>query len=120
QAGLALFLAVVGLYGLVNATTSQRTREIGIRLAMGATGANILLLILRQGTLLTIGGLTLGLLSALAMGHWLRHLLYDISSGDALTYLAAILVLGVTTLVACWIPARRAAKTNPMEALRYE
>lgn len=120
QGGLALFLAVVGLYGLVAATTAQRTQEIGVRLALGACPGQILLLVLRQGSLPILIGLGLGSVAALALGRSLEHLLYNISSADAITYIATAAVLAVTASLACLIPACKAARVDPMEALRYE
>jgi predicted permease len=120
QAGLALFLAVVGLYGLVAASTTQRTREFGVRLALGANPGRILLLVLRQGSLAIIIGLGLGSLAALALGYSLGHLLYHINSTDPITYIITAAVLTVTGLLACAIPAWRASRIDPMKALRYE
>jgi putative ABC transport system permease protein len=120
QGALAMFLAVVGLYGLITTSTAQRTQEIGIRLALGACPHTILLMVLRQGALLTAVGLGFGLFSALIIGYWLRHLLYNISSADIVSYLVTSAVLSITTLIACAIPAYRATKIDPMEALRCE
>ena len=120
QGGLALFLAVVGLYGLVAATTAQRTQEIGVRLALGACPSRILVLVLRQGSIPILIGLGLGSVTALILSRSLKHLLYNISSADAITYITAAAILTTTALLACLIPACKAARVDPMEALRYE
>lgn len=118
--GLALFLAVIGLYGVRAYDVARHTRQIGIRMALGATRRNVLLISLREGILLSCLGLGLGLPLALCAGYLLRSLLVDVSNTDLATFITVSICLIITTMVACWIPARRAAKINPMEALRYE
>jgi putative ABC transport system permease protein len=119
-AGLALLLAAVGLYGVLAYAVSQRQREIGIRMALGAQKQNVLSLIIRQGMKLAVIGILIGLACALALTQVLRNLLYDIKPTDPLTFAAASLLLAGVALLACWLPARKAANLNPMEALRYE
>jgi putative ABC transport system permease protein len=119
-AGLALALAAIGIYGVMSYTVSQRTREIGIRLAMGAQIRDVLKLVIGQGAKLIGVGLAVGLLLSLAASRLITGLLYRVSAFDALIYLIALLALGVIALLACWIPARRAAKVDPMIALRME
>jgi len=119
-AGLALTLAVVGIYGVLAYSVSQRHREIGVRMALGAQTADILGLVLRQGLLLIAGGMVVGLLSALAVSRFLTSLLFGVSATDLLTYVAVSVLLGGVALVACYLPARRAARVDPMAALRYE
>jgi predicted permease len=118
--GLALVLASVGMYGVKSFTTAQRTREIGIRMAIGATARSVLLLILREGLILTAVGLGCGMLLAGAAGHLLSSLLYGVSPLDPWVFGLAPVFLTGTALLACYLPARRAAKIDPMEALRYE
>jgi predicted permease len=117
---LGLLLAVVGTYGVVSFGAAQRTHEIGVRMALGAARADILKLISRQGLVLVGGGLLGGLLAALGLTRAMRKLLMGVSPSDPLTYLAVVILLAVVSLVACWIPARRATRVDPMVALRYE
>lgn len=118
--GLALFLAVIGLYAVRAYDVARRTRQIGIRIALGATRGNVLRASLREGMILTCLGLGLGLPLALGVGCLLSSLLVGVSGTDLVTFVAVAVFLAVTTMVACWIPAQRAARINPMEALRYE
>jgi predicted permease len=117
---LALFLSIIGLYGVRAYDVARRTRQIGIRIALGATREKVLLMSLREGMILTCLGLGLGLPLALGVGCLLSSLLVGVSGTDPVTLIAAAAFLAVTMLVACWIPAQRAARINPMEALRYE
>jgi predicted permease len=117
---LAIVLATVGLYAALAQDVSRRTREIGIRLALGADRRDVLRLILRQGMKLTAIGAAFGLAASLGLTQVLRNLLYGVSPSDPLTFVAVCLLLCAVALLACWLPARRAAKVDPMEALRYE
>ncbi|HEV2289556.1 MAG TPA: ABC transporter permease [Candidatus Acidoferrales bacterium] len=117
---LGLTLAVVGVYGVISYSASQRTHEIGIRMALGAQRAAILKMILRQGLVIVAAGLLLGCAAAFVAARLIANLLVGVSPGDPLTYSAVILVLTLAALAACYIPARRAMKTDPMVALRYE
>ena len=119
-AGLALVLALVGLYGVLAYTTAQRTREIGLRIALGAQRYQVLSLILGCGMRLVVSGVCLGLLLAFMLTRVLRSLLYDVNPTDPRIFGLAGLLMCCTALVACLIPARRAASVNPMAALRYE
>jgi predicted permease len=119
-AAVALFLAVVGVYGVKAFVVARRTREIGIRVALGATTRQVLWMVLRDGVKLTAVGLTAGLLLSLAIGRLIGSKLYEVSGSDPLTFLTASVVLAAAALVACYVPARRAAKVHPMEALRCE
>jgi predicted permease len=116
----ALLLAAIGLYGLMAHAVSQRTREIGIRMALGAQGAHVLRLVLKQGLLLVGLGLALGLAAALWLTRLIRTFLYGIGATDPLTFIVISLLLALVALLACWIPGRRATKVDPMVALRYE
>lgn len=117
---VALALAAIGIYGILSGSVTERTREIGVRSALGATRGNVLALILRQGMTMTAFGLVLGLCMALVAARALTAMLFGISWLDGLTYLAATLLLIAVSLVACLIPARRAAAIDPMNALRNE
>jgi putative ABC transport system permease protein len=117
---LALALATVGLYGLVSYSVSNRTREIGIRIAIGATMANVVGLVLRQGLALALIGVVLGAAAALAITRVMSSLLYGVESHDPLTFVVGPIVLGVVSVLASWLPARRAAAMDPVRALRLE
>ncbi|MBI1194863.1 MAG: FtsX-like permease family protein [Gammaproteobacteria bacterium] len=119
-ATLALLLAACGLYGLLAYAVTQRRRELGIRMALGARRNSIIALVLGQGMKLVLAGWLLGLLAALALTRLIKTLLYGVTPGDPLTLAAASLVLLLSALLACLVPARRAARVNPMEALRTE
>jgi predicted permease len=117
---LATVLVMVGLYGLVSYTTLLRRNELGIRLALGAQRGSILWLVLRQGLRLAVVGVILGLVGALALTRFLSSLLFDLKPTDPATLIATSLLLVAVASLACWLPARRAAKIDPMEALRHE
>jgi predicted permease len=117
---LAMLLATVGIYGVVAYTTRQRTREIGIRMALGAGTGNIYRLVLRQGLQLTLAGLLVGTVLSLVATRFLKSQLYGVSESDVLTFSTVGLLLGAVAVLACHIPARRAAKTEPTQALRCE
>jgi putative ABC transport system permease protein len=119
-AGVGLLLAAIGLYGVLAYSAARRTREIGIRMAMGAQIADVMRLILGQGLVLVTVGAVIGITVAVATGRLLRAYLFGVSSTDPVTFVAVALLLGVVALFACWLPARRAAKVDPMEALRHE
>jgi putative ABC transport system permease protein len=116
----ALLLAAVGIYGVMSFVVTHRTREIGIRMALGAGRGDVLGLILRRGTILVGGGVMLGLTGALAFTRLLSSLLFGITPTDPLTFVLVCLFLGTVAFAACYLPARRASKVDPMEALRYE
>jgi ABC-type antimicrobial peptide transport system permease subunit len=119
-APVALILAGVGIYGVVAYTTALRSREIGVRLALGAQSKDVLKLIIGQGMRLALAGLLLGLGGALSLTRVMKTLLFGISATDPLTFAVIALLLMVVALVACWLPARRATKVDPMNALRSE
>jgi ABC-type antimicrobial peptide transport system permease subunit len=119
-AGLALVLAVVGLFGVLSQLVAQRTHEIGVRMALGAQEAAVLLMILREGLLLTGGGIILGIALACLLGRYLAVLLYGVRPTEPLLLAAMALVLLIAALIAMYLPARRASKVDPMVALRYE
>jgi ABC-type antimicrobial peptide transport system permease subunit len=114
---LALALASVGLYGIMAYSVNQRRREIGIRMALGAGQASVLRLILRQGMLLVISGVALGLIFSLLIGRALSKFLYGVGASDAASLAGASLVLLSVALVACYLPARRASQVDPLVAL---
>jgi len=119
-ASLALMLAAVGLYGVLSYSIGQRTREIGVRMALGATPRSVVDLVLRHGLRLAGLGLLLGLLAALGLARLLRSILYEVSPFDPVSFAAVVAVLTGIGIMACWLPARRAARIDPMEALRCE
>jgi ABC-type antimicrobial peptide transport system permease subunit len=117
---LALFLAVVGVYGVKAYTVAQRTRELGIRKALGATSGDTLWLVVREGLGLTAAGLLLGLVLAAGVARLLSGMLYEVSALDPLAFLLAPTILATSSLVATYLPARRAARVAPITALRAE
>jgi ABC-type antimicrobial peptide transport system permease subunit len=116
----ALLLAGLGIYGTISYLVSERTHEIGIRLALGAQRGTIMEMVLRQGLGLAIGGAAVGLIGALIASHLMAGLLYGVRATDPLTFVGVTLVLTVVALAACYIPARRAMRVNPLVALRHE
>jgi predicted permease len=117
---LGLLLAIVGVYGVVSYAAAQRTQELGIRMALGAEPRQILALLLAQGTRLVGAGLCLGLFGAWALTRTMSHMLVGVSPSDPVTYISVAALLSCITLLACWIPARRAMRVDPMIALRHE
>jgi ABC-type antimicrobial peptide transport system permease subunit len=119
-AALALVLAAIGIYGVLAFAVAERTGEFGVRMAIGADASRIRRQVLGDGARIAGAGLGFGVICALALGFALRSQLFGIGVVDPLSLVAVVAVLAVTALVACWLPARRAARTAPIEALRYE
>jgi putative ABC transport system permease protein len=119
-AGIALLLAGMGLYGVMAYAVSQRTHEIGVRIALGAPRRSILRMVLGQGLKLTLVGMSLGMAGSLAMARFMVSLLYGVGATDALTFILVSLMLAGATLLACWLPARRATRVDPLITLRSD
>jgi hypothetical protein len=117
---MALFLASLGIYAVKGYMVASRTRDIGIRMALGATQRNIMSMVFREGLVLTIAGLIIGLLLGLGTARLIRSMLYGVDPVDPLSIAVALALLGIASMLASYIPARRAAKIDPMNALRYE
>jgi ABC-type antimicrobial peptide transport system permease subunit len=116
--GVALILGVVGIYGVISYVVSQRTREIGVRLALGAPTSSVRSMVVRQGVALTGAGILVGLVAAAALSRVMSSLLFGVSAMDPLTYGGVALALGAVAVLASWLPARRAAGVDPAIALR--
>jgi putative ABC transport system permease protein len=119
-AALAFILASIGIYGVISYDVTQRTSEIGIRMALGAQAPDIVRLVLRQGVLLTLGGLLLGIVGASALTRFLASLLFEVHPTDAATYAIVSALLAIVAFAASWIPTRRATRVDPLIALRHE
>jgi len=117
---LALILAAVGIYGVIAYTTRQRSHEIGIRMALGAQQSDVFRLVLGQGLRMILAGLAIGLALSFVLTRFLRNILFGVGATDALTFVGVAMLLCVVALLACYIPARRAMRVDPMVALRYE
>ena len=119
-ATVALLLGAIGIYGVISYIVAQRTGEIGVRLAMGAEPRTVARMILRQGGLVTMLGIVAGLIAALAGSQLIRTLLYGVSPRDPIVFSLTTVALLVVALLACWLPARRASRLSPLQALRTE
>ncbi|HEY6330614.1 MAG TPA: FtsX-like permease family protein, partial [Blastocatellia bacterium] len=117
---LGLVLTIAGVYGIVSHSASLRVSEIGIRMALGATPRDILRLVTSRGLILTVAGVAIGLLASLTVTRLLSSLVFGISTTDQISFAGAIFLLLVVSFIACYIPARRAMRVDPMRVLRYE
>src|SRR5262245_66545073 len=118
--GLALVLAGIGIYGVISYSVAQRTQEIGIRMALGASREDVMKMVLLQGVRIASGGVAIGILGALGLTRYLEKLLFSVSPVDPGTFALVAAVLALVALFACYIPARRTLRVDPMTALRYE
>ena len=119
-ASIGLILVTIGVYSVLAYTTAQRTQEIGIRMALGAEGSDVLAMIIRMGLRLVASGVGIGLLASVALGKIIATQLWGVSAYDPWTLTCVPIVLLLTGLLACWLPARRAARVDPLIALRHE
>ena len=117
---LALLLAIIGIYGVVSYSVAQRTQEIGVRMALGATGPDVLRMVVRQAVVLVAAGVVIGVGASLALGSMMQSLLFEISPRDPATLVAIVACLAAVALVASLVPARRATRVDPLVALRSE
>ncbi|HET9712164.1 MAG TPA: FtsX-like permease family protein, partial [Pyrinomonadaceae bacterium] len=117
---LALLLAAIGLYGVLAFTVSQRTREIGIHMALGARARDVLVMVMKQGMSLVLVGIVFGVAGAYAVTRTIRSLLFEVGTTDPLTFVGTLVLLAIVGFIASYVPARRATKVDPLEALRYE
>lgn len=117
---LGLILAIVGIYGVISFSVTQRTQEIGVRMALGAQPANVLAMVIGEGMLLAMAGIVAGVAGALALGRVLQSLLFEVKPTDPTTFATVAVLLAIIALLACYIPARRAMRIDPMVALRYD
>jgi putative ABC transport system permease protein len=119
-AALALLLGIIGIYGVFSYLVAQRTREIGLRVALGAQRRDVLVLVMKEGAKFSLAGIAIGLLSAVFVSRSMASQLYGVSPLDPLTYLAVALVMTAVAFLACYVPTRRAMRVDPAIALRYE
>jgi ABC-type antimicrobial peptide transport system permease subunit len=118
--GIALVIATVGIYGVISYSVARRSKEFGLRMALGARPTNILGLVLKQGVLLTGIGVVAGLIAALILTRLMASLLFGVTSTDPVTYLGVSILLAAVAIIATYIPARRATQVDPIKILRYE
>jgi ABC-type antimicrobial peptide transport system permease subunit len=119
-ASIALLLIVIGIYGVISYAVARQTREIGIRMALGAQKTSILTMVLKHGLLLLVIGLVIGIAGSTGLTRFLAGYLYEVSTTDPVAFVLAPIIISIVSMLACFIPACRAARTNPMETLRYE
>jgi putative ABC transport system permease protein len=119
-AGLALVLSAIGIYGVISYLTGQRTHEIGVRVALGASNIDVLRMILGQGMKLALIGMAIGIIAALGLTRLISKLVYGVGAFDPITFAGVTIILTAVALLSCYIPARRAMRVDPMIALRYE
>src|SRR5262249_24772871 len=119
-AALAIFLAAVGVYGVLSYSVGQRTREIGVRIALGAQRGRVLRATISEGMKLALGGAALGILAGLAVTRWMASLLFGVTAHDPLTFAGVAALVALVSFMACYIPARRATRVDPIVALPYQ